>query len=866
MGKSGLLQISSHALKQQKLAEQYLGQRKLSEAIAACKAALKLKPNSVPAYKTMGNALLLQGDLVAASVAYHKIVSIQPDSEAFANLGLIAARQEQWVEAINLYGKALALKPDQATIHWMLGEVLIRQEYYNEGLSSQAKALELKPDLVGAEGYNNLASGLAWQGRLEEAIAFYQKSIQIKPNHTQTYTNLGNALYQFGREDEAIATLQKAIQIQPDRADSHFDLGLFYLNQSQLEAAIATFNDVIQLQPSHADAHFSLGTALAKQNRLSDAIASFIRTVELVPNFPDAHFSLGVTLLKQGKFAIAIDSLQQAIQFKPTYSEAYFHIGIALAQQGRTDEAIMRYQQAIQFQPDYAEAYWYLTIALGGQTNPNFPLLRQTVDAYIQQCQSMHPVQTKLADIIADLKSGLTETRLDRLTALEAEIQTNCDRLSKQEIDALYSLLFNLPYLRDDVAANAKTSKLIGNLYTEKIIQVSAISYHSSTKGSRSRSNPTHLKIGFLSQHFRRHPIGWCSIDVLRELSQITPNLNLYATAKTKDSDLRQQFNQVASKFWEGSFIAEEIAEQIRQDQIDVLIDLDSTMTPLHAQIFAYNPAPICLSWLGCDAPFMSSENYYLCDRYTHPDLVEPFYTEKLVRMPDSHMAVSGFPLAEDDSHPPSKKRGESVESLRRSLGIAPEQLIYLCVAPGHKFSPDLAKAQVQILSRVPNSILIHKGKCDPDVVKAIYFAACEAQLVDSQRILFLPLTKTEEEHRLTYLLADVVLDSYPYNGGSHNVEALWFKCPIVTLVGSQYSCRLGYSFLQTLGIASGISQNWDGYVTWGTKFGLDADLRNSVKEQLSQSQQPETLSPLWNPQKFAQDLYAILENLDSNA
>jgi len=846
MRKSGLAEINNQAQKQHKQAEQYLAKGKLAESIEACRAALKLKPNFALAYKTMGNALLMRGNLAAASQAYRKAIELKPnDAELLGNIGMILAKTKHYAESIEYFGQSIAIQPNLAPIHWLMGESLIQQKQYDVGLSSQIKALELQPDLVNASGYNNLGSGLAWNDRLSEAIDCYQTAIQLQPKYVQAHLNLANALYQFGRVEASISMLRTTIEIQPEFIEAYSTLAMIYFRDRKIDESIEIFQQITQLQPDHPDAYLNLGAALAQQNRLDEAIEVFQQAIKIEPNFSDAHFSLGVTLLKQDKQSQSIDSLQQAIQFKPNYPEAYFYLGIALAQQNRLDEAIIRYQQAIQFRPDFANCYWYLCNALGGQIDPNFPLLRQTVDRYIQFCQDRQPIQTKFAAIVANLKSGLAETAAGGLVELETEIYAQIDRLTKQEntqeIDALHSLLFNLPYLRDDVAANAKTSKIIGGIYAERVIQQSEIRIKSDRITSQ-------LKIGFLSQHFGRHPIGWCSIDVLRELAKITPHVYLYATGKSKASDLTAQFAQIATKFWQGSLLVDRISQQICEDEIDILIDLDSAMTPLHAQIFASKPSPVCVSWLGCDAPFMSAQNYYLCDRHTHPLEVEQYYLEQLIRMPDSHMAVSGFPC---DS--------TGLESLRQSLEITSDRLVYLCVAPGHKFSSALATAQVNILSQVPNSILIHKGKCDRDLVRDVYQKACETFSVDFDRIKFLPLTKTEEEHRLTYQLADVVLDSYPYNGGSHNVEALWFDCPIVTMVGSQYSCRLGYSFLQTLGISSGIAQNWDEYVTWGARLGLDRDLRDRIKAELVKSKQPQSLSPLWNPQKFAQDLYSLL-------
>jgi predicted O-linked N-acetylglucosamine transferase (SPINDLY family) len=165
-------------------------------------------------------------------------------------------------------------------------------------------------------------------------------------------------------------------------------------------------------------------------------------------------------------------------------------------------------------------------------------------------------------------------------------------------------------------------------------------------------------------------------------------------------------------------------------------------------------------------------------------------------------------------------------------------------------------------LQQVPDSVLLHKGRGDHDVIRSIYSEICEDLGIDKERVKFLPSYKTEEEHRGIYAIADVFLDSYPYNGGSHNLEVLWFNLPVVTLVGEQSFARMGYSFLQALNIHEGIAYSWDEYIDCGVRYGLDASLRNSVKQKLIDSKNPDHLAPLWNPQKLAQDMYNLLQAL----
>jgi predicted O-linked N-acetylglucosamine transferase (SPINDLY family) len=199
---------------------------------------------------------------------------------------------------------------------------------------------------------------------------------------------------------------------------------------------------------------------------------------------------------------------------------------------------------------------------------------------------------------------------------------------------------------------------------------------------------------------------------------------------------------------------------------------------------------------------------------------------------------------------------------IRKQLGIDADKLVYLCVAPGRKTNFEMIEAQVKIMKAVPDSLMIRKGQGDHLLIREMYHQACEEQGVDFNRILFIGLTKTEEEHRAIYQVVDVLLDSYPYNGGTHNLEALWSNLPILTRAGEQYLSRMGYAFLQAVHLDQGIAWSWEEYTEIGIKLGRDANLRTQIREHLIGSKQPDKLAPLWNPKKLAQEMYKVFEKL----
>ncbi len=588
------------------------------------------------------------------------------------------------------------------------------------------------------------------------------------------------------------------------------------------------------------------------------AIAIYLQIVKINPNVAKAHNYLGVIHDAQGRVDEAISCYQRAIAINPDYAHAHNNLGVVFSKKDKIDQAIASYEKAVSLQPDFDLAYRNLVNLIIDKRPPSISheQLLEISCQYIKYCRDQFPVRTLLNFLRVSSYCGIVSEKVQSfLIELEKYIGEGSDHYTKEDIEALYfTFPFALPNIRDSIALNNKTSQLVASIYKGQYLVASNIDCIENSKYETKAKQP--LRIGFISPNFRRHSMGWCTADVIRELSKITPHIYLYLTGKSAD-DKTYLFNDIAAKLYcqhkpleKNTPDIEEMAliEEIRKDNIDILIDLDSVTEPRHTHILAAKPSPYSLIWLGWDAPQMDSSHYFLVDRHTHPQGVNDYYVEKLLRMPDSLVAISGM-----------ERESVDREAYRHSLGIRPDQVVFLCIAPARKITLEMVKAQVEILRNVPGSILLQRGFGSVKMMQETYQNECQVQGVDINRYRFMPPESPEEKHRTIYVIADVLLDSYPFNGGTLSLETLWFDVPMVTRMGEQFFSRMGYSFLATLGIEEGIASNYEEYVEWGTKFGIDRELRKSVKGKLIQSKRPETLSPLWNPQKFAKDLYSIL-------
>jgi predicted O-linked N-acetylglucosamine transferase (SPINDLY family) len=263
-------------------------------------------------------------------------------------------------------------------------------------------------------------------------------------------------------------------------------------------------------------------------------------------------------------------------------------------------------------------------------------------------------------------------------------------------------------------------------------------------------------------------------------------------------------------------------------------------------ETLAIKPAPIQVTWLGWDASSVPTIDYFIADPYVLPEDAQNYYSEKIVRLPQTYIAVDGFEVA--------------VPDLRRDqLDIPMDAIIYFTAQRGYKYNPHTAELQLQILKQVPNSYFLIKGMADQESLQTFYAEIAESVGVDCDRLKLLPQSATEATHRANLRIADVVLDTYPYNGATTTMETLWMGIPMVTRVGQQFAARNSYTMMINAGITEGIAWTDEEYVEWGIKLGTDENLRQQIAWKLRMNQRT---APLWNAKQFTRDMENAYEKM----
>ncbi|WP_310422542.1 O-linked N-acetylglucosamine transferase, SPINDLY family protein [Chamaesiphon sp. VAR_48_metabat_135_sub] len=348
------------------------------------------------------------------------------------------------------------------------------------------------------------------------------------------------------------------------------------------------------------------------------------------------------------------------------------------------------------------------------------------------------------------------------------------------------------------------------------------------------------LRIGYLSSTLRSHSVGWLSRWLWQYHDRDKFQIFTYCINQNPDDPFYQKwFRDRADVAYCFGTNANEIAAQIRADDVDILIDLDSLTLDTTCQVLAAKPAPVQVSWLGWDATGLATVDYFIADRYVLPENAQEYYQEQIWRLPQSYLAVDGFEVG--------------TPTIRREdLDIPTDAIIYWSGQRGYKRHPQTIKLQMQILKSVPNSYLLIKGESDRYIIEALFAKIAREVGVDLNRLRFLNTVADEVTHRANLAIADIVLDTFPYNGATTTLETLWMGIPMVTQVGEQFAARNSYTFMLNAGITEGIAWSEQEYVDWGVKLGLDRQLRSKVHDKLRSGRKT---APVWNAKQFTRDL-----------
>ncbi len=416
-------------------------------------------------------------------------------------------------------------------------------------------------------------------------------------------------------------------------------------------------------------------------------------------------------------------------------------------------------------------------------------------------------------------------------------IQASPQGLNRVQYQPLIVSSFFLPYTEDNPRINKLLQNQLAAIYQQNILPILT---NSEIEITSLQKKTGCIRIGYIGCTLKIHSVGWLSRWLIHHHDRESFQIFLYCL----NIDAEDGFNHAwfrdkadVTSYLNGSY--DTIIAQIQADEIDILIDLDSLTYDVTCLVMAHKPAPVQVTWLGWDSTGIPTIDYFIADPYVLPEDAQEYYAEKIWRLPQTYLAVDGFEIG--------------IPTLRRSdLNIPDDAIVYLSSQSGYKRHPDCIKAQMQIIKAVPNSYFLIKGKSDLDTIKNFFGKLAAEVGISLDRLCFLDRDRDEISHRANLAIADIVLDTFPYNGATTTLETLWMGIPMVTQVGQQFAARNSYTFMLNAGIQEGIAWSQEEYIEWGIKLGLDRELRDRIAGKLRSGR---TSAPVWNAKQFTLDM-----------
>jgi predicted O-linked N-acetylglucosamine transferase (SPINDLY family) len=613
------------------------------------------------------------------------------------------------------------------------------------------------------------------QGRASDAIFYYRQAIEQTPDYAEAFNNLGIAFKHQNRLDDAIACYHAALKSKPDYAIACNNLANAHRDRGDLVQAKKFYQKALDLKPDFAEVLNNLGNVLMEQGNLNDAILKYQTALRIKPDYCEAYNNLGNAFQEQKDLTAAIHCYENAIQINPQYYKAFNNLGNAYQRQGRLNQAVICYQKTIGIRPGYSEAFNNIGNAL-----VEFGKISEAIGAYTKALE-LNPAYTV----------------------------------------AHSNLLLSLQYHTGiDLSAHYAAAS--------KWWQQQAQSYLQPVSFEPLNNRQKKLKIGYISPDFRQHSVSFFLLPFLQNHDCKVDEIFCYSAVKSPDI-LTDRIRKLSDHWCSIMGLSDmTVAEQVRRDGIDILVDLAGHTSENRLLVFAHRPAPVQVTWLGYPGTTgMPVIDYRLTDDIADPPgESDKYHSESLIRLPQGFLCYGPPKDAPEVSGLPARRNG--------------------CITFGSfnnlpKINPEVIGLWSRLLHQVVDSRLVLKSKQFADEhVRQRFLALFFDCGVAAERVTLLPRVASTAGHLSLYHQVDIGLDPFPYNGTTTTCEALWMGVPVITLRGDRHAGRVGASILTRLGLGDMVAEDEDKYVGIGIKLAQDinalATLRSGMRSRMQSS------------------------------
>jgi len=635
-------------------------------------------------------------------------------------------------------------------------------------------------------------------GNFLEAESKFLQSLELIPDRASTLTNLSAAQLGLGKFDEAAVSAQRAIGIDGANGEAWLNKGNALQALRRYGEALADFDRALALNPDSAQAWSNKGVALGSLKRFDEALAHYDHAVALNPDYAEGWSNKGLALRERKRHGEALAQYDRALALKADYAEAWSNKGLTLVDLQRYDEALQHYDQAIALKPDYAEAWSNKGAALVD--------LRR-YDEALQHYERVLALNPDLDSVLADLIH--TKLLIGDWHGLVGKVRELVDGLRTRHVVATPFALLSVtdsPDLHLHAAQIWVNRKYPVNLSLPSI---------------RKRPHQK-IRIGYFSADFNNHPVSHLTAELFEIHDRGRFEILGFSLRDRKPEDeMRARLRKAFDQFIDVENLSDmDAAKLSREREIDIAVDLGGHTRDARTGIFALRAAPIQANYLGYPGTLGAGYvDYIIADETVVPDDELIFYSEKIVYLPDCFQSNDTHRIISDKAF------------TRQELGLPKAGFVFCCFNNSYKINPALFESWMRILRNTERSSLWLLA--NSKAVETNFRNAAKKHGVDPDRLIFggrLP----PPEYLARYRVADLSLDTLPFNAGTTASDALWAGLPVLTQTGRSFSGRMATSLLKAIGLPELIAQTQEEYEMMAIELATNPDKLKQIRRKLA--------------------------------
>jgi predicted O-linked N-acetylglucosamine transferase (SPINDLY family) len=649
------------------------------------------------------------------------------------------------------------------------------------------------------------AVALHREGQLSAAESLYRELLAGDPRHVDALHLLGVIALQRGDHAAAIDLIRRAIAQRGDQAAFYNNLGTALEGRGLADEALASFRHALAIDPACVDALNNLGLALQRCGLPDEALATFDRALSLQPDSVDALINRGSLLTSRGRINDAIVSLTAAVAINPAHAAAHHQLGNALKDQRRLEDACLCYRRALELRPDFAAALNGLGMSLTmlGQSSEAESCLRRGL--------AIEPNDSAIHNNLGNALNNQGRTD-EALACYRRAVELNPGFVVAHS-NALNTLQYQHGITRAELAAaHAEFNRQHALPLAPAAAPIATV---------RGPSRP--LRVGFVSADLWQHPVGYFLFGAITgvDRSRIEP---CFYTDLRRPDNLTTRFRAAAAVWRETAGLRDDdLAAVIRNDGIDILVDLAGHTAGNRMLVFARRPAALQVTWLGYQGTTgLTAIDVLIADEHVVPSGSEAYCCERVLRLSGGYVCYE--PTADMPAVAPLPATAAGFVRFGSFNNPA-------------KISPETVAVWARVLDRVPGARLVlrYRGLDDPAVQSRLRTLFRAQGIEDTQ------LEMHPQSPRGAYLESfgqiDIGLDPFPFGGGITTCDSLWMGVPVVTLPGETFASRHSMSHIVSAGVTETIATSADDYVAIAVTLAHDlprlaalrADLRGRM-------------------------------------